>query len=193
MTEAARPAPLELKPRRDPPGLLLLAGALGVVAALVAWLHLVGRSFLCTCGTVRFWQGELTPAENSQQFADWYSVLHVIFGIGLFLMVRRKRPHWSMGQKLLVVVASSAVWEAIENMPAVIALFQEPSEALGYHGDSILNSLGDTLFVVAGSSLAAALPLWATLFLALAGELAVTVAINDGLILGTLRLFGAPF
>lgn len=166
------------------------AGALAVVALLVLWLHLVGRSFLCSCGDVRFWQGELTPRENSQQFSDWYSALHVVFGIGLFAFVHRMRPRWALERKLLVVIASSAVWEAIENMPFVIALFQEPSDALRYHGDSILNSLGDTVFVLFGAVLAAVLPPWTTLLVALAAELTVSLAINDGLILGTLRLIG---
>lgn len=192
MSETASPAPFELKPRRTPGGLLLVLGALATVAALTLWLHLVGRSFVCTCGQVRLWQGKLTPAENSQQFSDWYSILHVIFGIGLFAFVQRMRPDWRMGQKLFVVLASSAIWEAVENTPAVIGLFQEPSDALGYHGDSILNSFGDTLFVLAGAGLATALPRWTTLLLVLAGELTVSLAINDGLILGTLRLVGVP-
>lgn len=190
MTEALRPVPLDLPPRRGPGGALAVAGALAVVALLVLWLHLVGRSFLCSCGDVRFWQGELTPRENSQQFSDWYSALHVVFGIGLFAFVHRMRPRWALARKLLVVIASSAVWEAIENMPFVIALFQEPSDALRYHGDSILNSLGDTVFVLFGAVLAAVLPPWTTLLVALAAELTVSLAINDGLILGTLRLIG---
>jgi hypothetical protein len=193
LTDAARPLPIRSAPRRPRPGrFALVAVAALILFALVAWLHLMGRSFVCPCGEVRIWQSRLVPEENSQQFADWYSALHVVFGIALCGFVRRMRPRWTLLQSFVTVVAGSAVWEAVENVPMVIALFHEPSDALTYSGDSILNSLADTAFVLGGAVLAVRLPVWATCLMALLLELGVTLAINDGLVLGTLRILGAP-
>jgi len=163
-----------------------------VLGTMVIWLRLVGRSYLCPCGVVVFWQGELDPAQNSQQFADWYSFLHVMYGFGLLVFANVMRPHWSIGAKALMALASSAIWEMVENTPFVVDLFKHSPHAPTYWGDSVLNSMGDTLFVMIGFGLAARLPLWAVTILAITLELAVSVAINDGMVLATLRLLGIP-
>ncbi|WP_106475722.1 DUF2585 family protein [Phytohalomonas tamaricis] len=163
-----------------------------VLGTMVVWLKLVGRSYICPCGVVVFWQSELDPAQNSQQFADWYSLLHVMYGFGLFIFANVMRPHWSLGAKALMALVSSAIWEMVENTPFVVALFKHSPHAPTYWGDSILNSLGDTLFVMIGFGLATRLSLWAIAALAVALELAVSFAINDGMVLATLRLFGIP-
>ncbi|WP_165690744.1 DUF2585 family protein [Consotaella salsifontis] len=170
-------------------GRLVVAGA--VIGALVLWLHLWGRPWICSCGEFLFWQGALEGGRNSQAAADWYSLLHVNFGIGLFLLVDRTAPQWPTGAKALTALISSAVWEAIENLPVVVALFGTPPDAPAYLGDSILNALGDTAFVMIGFVLAARLPLWAVLVFAAVAEGAVFLAVDDGMIVGLLRLVGA--
>lgn len=165
---------------------------IGVVLAMVVWLLAMGRPFVCPCGIVSFWQGPLTEAENSQQFSDWYSLLHAVFGAGLCLFVSWMRPEWKFGEKLIAALVGSALWEGMENTPFLIALFSESPNAPDYFGDSILNALGDTLFVVLGFLAAVRLPLWATAALVVAAETAVTLTINDGFLLGGLRLLGIP-
>lgn len=167
----------------------VLAG-LGILVVLGLWLVLMGRDAVCTCGEIRFWQNTPTSADNSQQFSDWYSLLHGVFGMALFLAIDRIKPSWSMGTKLVAAMGGSAIWEAVENMPIVIALFHAGPDS--YAGDSILNAFGDMVFVIVGFALAARLPLWATAFLAVAAELIVSLAMHDGLVLGSLRLLGAP-
>ncbi|MEX6505182.1 DUF2585 family protein [Jiella sp. M17.18] len=169
-----------------------VAASLLIVIAMIVWLRLAGRSWVCPCGVVKLWQGAPAPGRNSQQFADWYSALHVIFGLALYTFVTWMRPGWPTGQRAVTAVASSAVWEAMENTPLLIHMFAAPAGGAAYAGDSILNSLGDTVFVVLGFALAARLPLWATLTLALALDAAVEIAVGDGFVLGTLRLLGAP-
>ena len=167
----------------------ILAG-LGILVALGLWLVLMGRDAVCACGEVRFWQNTPTSADNSQQFSDWYSLLHGVFGMALFLAIARIKPLWSTGTRLVAAMGGSAVWEAVENMPPVIALFHAGPDS--YAGDSLLNAFGDMVFVIIGFGLAARLPLWATAILAIAAEFTVSLAMHDGLILGTLRLLGAP-
>ncbi|ORE99100.1 DUF2585 family protein [Aurantimonas sp. 22II-16-19i] len=168
-------------------GVSLAAAAL-VFAALVAWLRIVDRPWICPCGVVALWQGELSQAQNSQQFSDWYSALHVIFGMALFGFVARMAPRWPLAKRAVLAVASSAAWEAMENTPALIAMFSHSPDAPDYFGDSILNATGDTIFVLAGFFAASKLPAWATVLLAIGLDLVVEVAIGDGFVLGTLRL-----
>ncbi|MBB4002905.1 DUF2585 family protein [Aurantimonas endophytica] len=171
-----------------------LLGRAAVIAVLllfmVGWLRAMGRPWVCPCGTVELWQGALTAEENSQQFSDWYSALHVIFGMALFGFVHAMKPHWATGAKLVVAVASSAAWEAMENTPVLIELFSNATNAVPYFGDSILNAIGDTLFVALGFLAAAKLPAWMTVLIALALEATIAFAIKDGFVIGTLRLFG---
>lgn len=184
-----------------PPGLVrgFLSGPLGqcaagaaIVAAMVVWLRIMGRPLVCDCGTIALWDGDARSPGASQQFADWYSALHLIFGMALFVFLDRMRPHWPTSWKLLAALASSAVWEGAENTPMIIALFGAPEGAPAYDGDSILNALGDTLFVAAGFLTARTLPLPATIGVAILLEIAISVAISDGFVIGTLRLFGVP-
>jgi hypothetical protein len=164
--------------------------SLAILAAMAAWLAFMDRPLICPCGTVVLWDGDPHSPGASQQFADWYSALHVMYGIGLYAFIRRMAPRWRLSWMFLAALASSAVWEAMENTPAIIALFGDAPGTPSYEGDSILNAFGDTLFVVLGFFVARRLPVAATIGLTLALEGAVAYAIGDGFILGSLRLLG---
>ncbi|KQT54790.1 hypothetical protein ASG43_04320 [Aureimonas sp. Leaf454] len=181
---ADRTSPFPLRPGRR------CLAALGMVAAMAALLLVMGRDPTCPCGVVRLWQSGLDPLENSQQFADWYSLLHVVFGMALAAFVAWMRPRWSLGALLLCVILGHSIWEVAENTPVIIGLFSGSVNAPHYEGDSILNSLGDTVFALAGALLARRAPLWTSVLVVLAVEIAVTFAIDDGFVIGTLRLVG---
>jgi len=51
-------------------------------------------------------------------------------------------------------IALESLWEVIENTDAVIERYRAATLALGYFGDSVLNSLGDILMCAAGFALA---------------------------------------
>ncbi|QUS37325.1 DUF2585 family protein [Falsirhodobacter algicola] len=154
-------------------------------------LALMGRDPGCGCGGDWPWQVRLDPAQNSQHLADPYSVLHLGFGMALLLIFRALRPHWPVARLALIVLVSSSIWEVMENMPAIISVFgYEPGDPRGYDGDSILNSLGDTAFTVAGGMLASRLPVWAVVAALIAVEVGVSLWIDDGYIIGLLRALG---
>ncbi|RZK92013.1 MAG: DUF2585 family protein [Methylobacterium sp.] len=157
---------------------------------MVAVLLVMGRDPICPCGIVRVWQSGLDPAENSQQFADAYSLLHIVFGMGLAAFVSWMRPRWSTGALLLSVLFGHSLWEIAENTPLIIGLFSGGANAPHYEGDSILNSLGDTVFALAGALFARRMPWWANAAMVIGVEIAVTLAIDDGFVIGTLRLLG---
>ncbi|HEX2019026.1 MAG TPA: DUF2585 family protein [Aurantimonas sp.] len=166
------------------------AAILVLLLFMVGWLRTMERPWICPCGTVEFWHGALTARENSQHFSDWHSALHVIFGMALFGFVNALKPRWATGAKLVVAIASSAAWEVMENTPLLIDLFSNATNAIPYSGDSILNAVGDTLFVAFGFLAAAWLPAFATVLVALGLEASIAFAIQDGFVIGTLRLFG---
>ncbi|GGD99854.1 UPF0314 protein [Aureimonas endophytica] len=167
-----------------------LATALGILGAMAAILLLMGRDPVCPCGKVTLWQFGADPAENSQQFADWFSLLHIAFGMGLFALVRYLRPHWSRTDMLLAVLFGHSIWEVAENTPWIIGVFSGGANAPHYSGDSLLNSFGDTLFALAGAGAMPWLAWPAILAIVVAIEIAVSLGAHDGFIIGTLRLVG---
>jgi hypothetical protein len=60
--------------------------------------------------------------------------------------------------------------------------------ALGYYGDSVLNSVGDILACTVGFALASRLPTLVTIVLVIALEVALTLWIRDSLLLNIIML-----
>ncbi|MBP0581936.1 DUF2585 domain-containing protein [Labrys sp. LIt4] len=164
-----------------------LAGA-GLIALAALILFAMGRNPICTCGTVKLWVGDPNTADNSQHIADWYTLSHVIHGFlfcGLFWLLARSRP---LGFRALLALVVEAGWEILENSPLIINRYREGTIALGYEGDSILNSVSDILFMLVGFLIASRLPVWATVALAIFFELLALYAIRDNLTLNVLML-----
>lgn len=164
---------------------LILAGQIGV-------LLLYGRSWFCTCGSIRIWQGGLDPYQNSQQLTDHYSLLHLAFGVGLFVWLSAIRPHWPLARLLTYAVASSALWEIFENLPFIIQVFVNDGSGLHYSGDSIANSVSDTLCVIVGFLLASRLSTGSAVAAMIFLETLTFVMIGDGVVAGLLRIAGLP-
>lgn len=167
--------------RAAPCAVLILVLA---AAALLA----MGRNPICTCGAIDLWVGARDSPRTSQMLADWYSLSHIVHGLlfyaGLWLVARR----WPVELRFLAALAVEAAWEVIENTPFVIDRYRETTAALGYTGDSVLNSLSDILMMVAGFLAARKLPLWASVALLIALELVPLFIIRDNLFLNVWTL-----
>lgn len=163
-----------------------IAASGGVVAAAAAVLAAMGRPWLCQCGHLDLW-GQVGP-EQSQMLADWYSASHVIHGLLFYAVARKLWPRWSLGARFVISIAAEAGWELVENTPTIIERYREATMALGYTGDSIVNSLSDIAMMGVGFLVARYAPLWASVLAVVALELAALAAVRDNLTLNVLML-----
>jgi hypothetical protein len=170
---------------------LALAAAL-IIASTAVVLHAMGRIPICACGTVKLWHGTVNSAENSQHLFDWYTPSHVIHGVlfyALFWLIGRLRGRaFPFGAALLGALVIEGLWEIAENTPAMIERYRTATIALGYNGDSIVNSVADMLSMTAGFLAASRLPVALSVVLVVAAEVAVAFVIRDNLILNIIML-----
>ena len=171
-----------------------IIASLLIVAAAAAILLAMGRIPICECGYVKLWHGQINDSGNSQHIADWYSASHVIHGLLFYFFAWVLWVRWRLfggvpaRYALPIAVAFEAFWEILENSPMIIERYRAVTVSFGYVGDSIINSLSDIGWMVIGFLLASRLPVWVSVALALAFELATLILIRDNLTLNVLLL-----
>lgn len=159
--------------------------------ALLLWLE--GRFVFCTCGVFRVWSGDTCSSTNSQQLFDPYSFTHILHGFLLFWLValiargvqaRQLAPAW----QLWLALTLEAAWEVFENTPFVIDRYRAETAALGYTGDTIVNSFGDVTCAVVGVLIARRLGVKRAVIVFLVLEVILILWIHDSLLLQLLML-----
>jgi Protein of unknown function (DUF2585) len=169
------------------PARLATALVLGLMVVQALTLHFMGRVWICTCGTIRLWVGDIWSPELSQQFFDWYTASHIVHGILFYGLLRLLLPKVPVPLRLVLAVCIEVSWEIAENSPWVIEAYRKQALAAGYTGDSILNSLSDTVSMMTGFALARFLPWKVTVVLALALEIGAAALVRDNLTLNVLN------
>ena len=163
--------------------------AAGVVLLLmVVLLRAQGRLFLCACGQFEIWTSDTCSSNNSQQLFDPYSLTHVLHGFLFFYLVALVFRRLSRSWQLLLALALEAAWEVFENSSFVIDRYRTATAALGYQGDTVVNSIGDLACAVIGFLIARAVGLrWSLILFALL-ELILILWIRDSFLLQILML-----
>ena len=101
-----------------------------------------------------------------------------------FVLKRDISTNW----RLVTAMVAEALWEIVENTNAVIDRYRETTAALGYHGDSVVNSLGDMACCGIGLLIARKLGWLRSLPIFVATEILLLFWIRDSLLLEIIML-----
>ena len=159
-----------------------------LLAATAAILLAMGRPAICTCGTVALWEPSALSPRTSQMLADWYSPSHLVHGFLFYAALWLAARRWPVERRFVIALLIEAAWEVIENTPLIIDRYREATTAIGYTGDSVLNSLSDIVMMAIGFLAARKLPLWASVVIVLVLELVPLFVIRDNLTLNVWML-----
>jgi hypothetical protein len=165
-----------------------LAAALGIVCVTALLEIAMGRSLTYRNGPIRPWVSEVHSDQNSQQISDWYTFSHIIHGALFYGVTHLTMGPASVGMRAAVALAIEATWESYENTDTVINRYRSATIALGYYGDSVLNSMSDILACMVGFLLASRLRWWWTVAWVVAAEVVVAMVIRDNLTLNIIML-----
>lgn len=166
-----------------------LLGSVLAVPLLVAAVELwMGRLPLGPDGRFGWWEGNIWSSEQSQRVADPYTFSHTIHGMlfyAILWLVARRAP---VQKRFIGALALEGAWEILENSPIIINRYREATIALGYVGDSILNSVSDIGFAALGFLFAWRARLWVTVLVIALMEGGTLLLMRDNLALNIVML-----
>ncbi|HPO13119.1 MAG TPA: DUF2585 family protein [Candidatus Hydrogenedentes bacterium] len=159
-----------------------------LLVLMIFQLHCQGRLWWCSCGHWWPWAGNVHSMHNSQHIADPYSLTHLLHGVVLCGALAGVAARISWKWRFSLALAAEMAWEIFENTGFVIQRYREATLALGYTGDTIVNSLGDVLCCGIGFLIARRLGFWRSVFFFFLVEVILILWIHDSLLLNLLML-----
>ena len=181
-----------VEPQLDKRNLWSWAAIVAAFGAAALILHFQGRLWICACGRVDLWSGNICSSDNSQHLFDPFSFTHVLHGFLFFwliallvkFVIKGLQPAW----QLVIAVSIEALWEVFENTNFIIDRYRSTTAALGYNGDTVVNSSGDILCCLIGFLIARQLGWRRSLIVFAIAELILLFWIRDSLLLEILML-----
>jgi len=163
-----------------------------IFVAVGLQLHHQGRFWYCGCSNF-FWTSDAWGSLTSQTFFDPYAFTHLMHGFmfaGILLLLFRYliKRNVSTSWRLVIALAAEAAWEILENTNAVIDRYRATTAFLGYHGDTVMNSIGDILCCGVGVLIARKLGWLRSLPIFVATEIILLFWIRDSLVLELIML-----
>ena len=174
--------------KTDRTRVLQIVAAVVIVLLMIVLLRAQGRLLLCACGRFEIWTSDTCSANNSQQLLDPYSFTHVLHGVLFFWLIALAFRRMAWGWQLLLALLLEAAWEVFENSSFVIDRYRTATAALGYQGDTVVNSFGDLACAIVGFLLARQLGVWRSVILFVFVELILILWVRDSLLLQILML-----
>jgi hypothetical protein len=166
----------------------LTLAALAAIAATAAIELAMGRLPLGPDGRFGWWEADVWSAAMSQRALDPYSLSHVLHGVLFYALLWAFVRRVPLRQRALAALLLEAGWEVLENSPIIINRYREVTMALGYTGDSVLNSVSDIVMMAIGFLIAARLPVWGSVAIVAGLELGMLLTIRDNLTLNIIML-----
>jgi hypothetical protein len=166
--------------------------AIAALAFQAAALLALGRQLLGARGEFKLWEDDVSSPGLSQQLTDWYSFTHIVHGVLFYFLVWFAMPELSVPHRFLIALAVEVGWEILENTPFAIRHYRKQPPAKDYKGDSIANSLMDTLAMMLGFLLAWRLPVVAVIAISILLEIGLALIIRDNFTLNVIN-FVHPF
>lgn len=151
-------------------------------------LHENGRLWICSCNKIYLWVGNAWSSDNSQHIFDPYSFSHFQHGmifLGLLYWIFKKI---SIQWLLAIAVLFECGWELLENSPIIINRYREGTAALGYNGDTVLNSIMDIICCMLGFIVTFYMKRYVAVILFIVIEVVMIWWIRDSFLLNVLML-----
>jgi hypothetical protein len=165
--------------------------ALAVVLLLIVQIAAelwMGRLPFGPDGRFGWWAGNIWSSAQSQRVADPYSLTHIVHGLAFYLLLWLVARRLSVKDRYLLAVVVEVAWEILENSPIIIDRYRAVTIALGYVGDSVLNSVSDVLAMSLGFLIAARFRPAVSVGVVAAIELGLLLGVRDNLTLNIVML-----
>jgi len=179
-------SPASLSSRR------ILWPALAVVALLaftVLFERSQGRFWICSCGYVKLWAGDIwSNLDNSQHLLDPYSFSHIEHGLLFYWLLYLLLPRIRVAWRFVSAITLESAWEMFENSSLVIQRYNETTISKGYTGDTIINSVSDLTMCGLGFWIAHFLGFRRSAALVIAIEVVMILWIRDSMIINIIML-----
>ena len=159
-----------------------------VLTATAFRLRSQGRLWWRSCEHLCLWSGDTWRSDNSQGLFGSFTFTHVLHGFLFCGILALILPGISALWRLVIAVSLEALWEVLENGEFIIRRYREWTVAHGYHGDTIINSLGDILACGLGFVIALRLGFRRAVAVFVLTEAFLIVWIRDSLLLNILML-----